>query len=168
MKNIHCVAVSMLISSALANVNAEEFTSKHKNIMSFPDGMPSLAEEVVSYSAGKNVSAPYNNASNIIGLPDYMPGDQPEFVSLGDGGEIVIQLASPGLTASGTEDKDLWVFEIGSKIEPVDVHISMDATQWIHVGSTMGGIDGVDIDQYVGQGGVERNKKYRYEISGSI
>lgn len=147
--------VLTVIFSATA-VQAEVFSG-----VEFPNGAVSFADKVVSYTAGANVSAPYNSPENIIGKPDYISGGVPEHVALGDGGEIIVQFTDNSLTASGDDSDDLWVFEIGAKLEPTAIYVSEDGNAWVYVGETTGGVGGVDIDKFVGSG-VELGVKYSY------
>jgi len=120
--------------------------------VTFPGGVTSFADKIVSYTQGSNVSAPYNNSGNVLGVPDYVSGGEPEYTSLGDQGELVVQFTNNSLTTSGNSDFDLWIFEIGTKLEPTEIFISKDGSNWISVGATTGGTGGIDIDAYINQG----------------
>ncbi|WP_445359853.1 hypothetical protein ACJJIL_12595 [Microbulbifer sp. EKSA005] len=127
----------------------------------FPDGIRSFADRVVEYTPGENVSSPYTNSVNIKGVPDYVSGGDPEYLSLGDEGEVIVQFTNNALTSSGDDSNDLWIFEIGSKLEPTDVYISKYGIDWVSVGSTSGGTGGIDIDAFVNNG-VELGASYSF------
>jgi len=131
------------------------------NGVEFPDGVISFADRVVEFKPGGNAFSPYVNVENVIGLPDHVSGGVPEALSLGDGGELIVQFTNNALTSSGNSLNDLWIFEIGGKLEPIDVYISQSGVDWISVGTTQGGTGGIDIDEYIGQG-VEVGVSYSF------
>ena len=121
----------------------------------FPFGELSFADEVVSYTPGATqASEPYRNAQTSLGIPDWLGGatcesqQTCEYISLGSGGALVVQFTDNVLTGSGTEEIDLWVFEIGPDVEDMSVDISIDGVIWESVGSIGGGNSGVDIDAF--------------------
>ena len=123
----------------------------------FPQGSLSFADAVVSYDpvlAGVGPSAPHSVPSNALGAPDYVgdnncTGDPScAFVSLGDGGRLVLRFLDNRLTGSGTAAQDLWIFEVGPDVEDTFVHISMDGITWHSVGEIGGSTSGIDIDAF--------------------
>lgn len=123
----------------------------------FPEGALSFADAVVSYSpglAGASPSAPHSGAFNALGVPDYTGsntcGTQEacSFVSLGDGGSIVLRFTDNKLTGSGDSALDLWVFEVGPNVEDTYIDISQDGVTWFAVGKVFGSTAGIDIDAY--------------------
>jgi hypothetical protein len=127
----------------------------------FPDGTVSFADAVVSYSPGAGVTSLHNDPTEALGVPDYT--NDTNYVSLGDvPGNIVLRFVDNSLTTSGNPDLDLWIFEIGSAIEPTNVKISTDGINWIDVGDNSGATSGIDIDAYIGSGGVTLWEKYSY------
>lgn len=128
------------------------------NGIDFPDGEVSFADAVVSYSPDAGGSAQptpaYQGAENALGLPDYdgqnfcSDTEDCSFVSLGDGGSIVLRFINNVLTGSDNSDDDLWIFEIGPDVEDTFVEISVDGSTWFSVGSVGGSTSGVDIDAY--------------------
>ncbi len=127
----------------------------------FSEGEISFADRVVSYTPGSNASGSYAISSNAIGLPDYESVRDAKYVSLGDEGELVVQFTNNALTTSGDSNNDLWIFEVGPIPEPTAISISQNGSEWIDVGSTVGGAGGIDIDQYVNQG-VVAGQKYTF------
>jgi len=114
----------------------------------FPDGAVSFADAVVSYTQGTNVGSPYDDPTDALGTPDY--SGSTGSVSLGGGGELILQFTDNSLTASGDTTDDLWVFEIGGAVETFFVDISTNLTDWISLGSLSGQPGGVDIDSFDG------------------
>jgi hypothetical protein len=121
----------------------------------FPQGMASFADSVVSYAPGPTApTTPHQGAFNALGAPNYNGvnscGTQAActFVSLGDGGSIVLSFDDNRLTGSGSSAADLWIFEIGPQVEDMFVDISMDSVIWHDVGMVGGSTAGVDIDAY--------------------
>lgn len=123
----------------------------------FPQGAISFADVVVGYSpvmVGSSPTEPYRGAFNALGVPDYVGANtassQAEctFVSLGDGGSIVLEFTDNKLTGSGTDSMDLWIFEVGPDVEDTYVDISKDGVTWNAVGAVGGSTSGIDIDAF--------------------
>lgn len=128
----------------------------------FPQGNVSFADSVTSYDpafgGGNTPTAANSEPSNALGVPE-VPGDTSvgacsgdpldcPFVSLGDGGRIVLQFVDNVLTGSDDDGDDLWIFEVGPDVEDTFVEISMDGTTWFSVGKVFGTTSGVDIDAF--------------------
>lgn len=124
----------------------------------FPQGVSSFADEVVQFVAGSNTVAPYNNPATALGAPNLGY----DWVALGWGGSLILKFTDNALTTSGSSTIDLWVFEIGAAVEPTDVYISENGTNWISVGAVAGSTSGVDIDNFIGVDSVVLGDKYSY------
>jgi hypothetical protein len=123
----------------------------------FPQGAVSFADSVVSYSpglVGGNPSDPHRGAANALGVPNYTGTNSCAsqaactFVSLGDGGSIVLRFLDNVLTGSDSSALDLWIFEVGPDVEDTFVDISTDGTTWLSVGAVGGATAGIDIDAF--------------------
>ena len=125
----------------------------------FPDGAVSFADEWIFYNPTTDVLAPHNDPSAALGIPDYPPSSN--YVSLGDEGILVLKFTDNSLTTSWDNSFDLWIFEVGSAIEPTSVNISTNGSNWINVGTTDGGTSGIDIDAYLSSG-VVLGERYSY------
>jgi hypothetical protein len=142
--SIICICTSPIFADVIGGVN-------------FPQGAISFADSVVSYNPviiGGQPTDPHRGAFNALGLPNYA-GDnscanQPDctFVSLGDGGSIVLEFIDNKLTGSGNTDLDLWIFEVGPDVEDMFVDISKDGTTWSSIGAVGGSTAGINIDAY--------------------
>lgn len=132
----------------------------------FPQGISSFADEAVSFSPGANTVYPYNETSAALGAPDFNGNiyysSNSTFLSLGVQGSVVLKFTDNSLTTSGNNNLDLWIFEIGPAIEATDVFISTNGVNWISVGSVTGSTYGVDIDSFIGAGGVVLWEQYSY------
>ena len=126
----------------------------------FPQGASSFADQVIAYSNTSGVGPTHDDPTDALGIPNY--GSDTNYVSLGDQGSLALKFTDNSLTTSGDSDLDLWVFEIGAAIEPTSVAISTNGTNWIDVGATSGATSGIDIDAYIGPGGVTLWEKYSY------
>lgn len=126
----------------------------------FPAGKISFADEVVSYDNNGGPTAPHSQRNNALGKPNYDRKDfyrkndcTPEptkcsFVSLGDGGSIVLEFTDNFLTGSGDTLDDLWIFEVGPDVEDTFVEISKDRLDWKSIGKVSGSTRGIDIDSF--------------------
>lgn len=125
----------------------------------FPEGSVSFADAVVSFSpglvsGGTQPTSPHLGGFNALGVPNYTgtnactTQDNCTFVSLGDGGSIVLRFIDNKLTGSGNSDADLHIFEIGPDIEDTFVDISKNGSDWFSVGAADGSTTSIDIDQF--------------------
>ncbi len=124
----------------------------------------SFADRVESFTAGANTELPYSDPQYSLDIPDYsgsVPLDPYEAVSLGNGGELVLEFIDNSFTTSGDDTADLWVFEVGAIVEGTEVSISKDGINWIYIDSIGGATYGVDIDAYLGNG-VELWEQYYF------
>src|SRR6185436_11276168 len=123
----------------------------------FPDGAISFADELVSYTAGANVSGVWLDADQALGLPDY--NGSTGAVSLGIGGELIVKFTNNSLTTSGNNTADIHIFEVGGVTEAFNLSISVDGISWIDLGNVSGQPTSVDID---GKAGVIAGTQYSY------
>ncbi len=108
-----------------------------------------FADSVYSYSAGTNVGAGYDDPAGALGEPDYS-GANNTSVSLGIGGELIVQFTDNSLTTSGDSTDDLYIFEVGGAVEYFNVAISIDTSTWIDLGDVLGQPTGLDMDGVAG------------------
>ena len=89
----------------------------------FDDGL-SFADIVIEYAPNcANILQP-NNPDKAIGVSDHSPSSpQFNFVSLGQGGYIKLGFTNNLIVNSGTNDADIWVFEIGIAVEGTQVEL---------------------------------------------
>lgn len=121
----------------------------------FPAGAISFADVVVSYNNNGGPTAPHSQPENALGENNYNNvqncTSEPtncSFVSLGDGGSIVLQFTDNFLTGSGDNGFDLWIFEVGPDVEDTFVDISQDNLSWYSVGAVSGSTRGINIDSF--------------------
>jgi hypothetical protein len=116
----------------------------------FPGGISSFADQVVSYDPvikNGQPTAANQNSADTVGAPNYT-GANSQYASLGDGGSITLRFVDNRLTGSGSNAKDLWVFEVGPDVEDTFVEISKDGATWYAVGKVFGSTAGIDIDAF--------------------
>lgn len=115
----------------------------------FPGGAASFADSVIAYDpsfGGGNVPTHpnYINPSSAVGAPDYAGGVGS--VSLGAGGQLIVQFTDNYLTGSDSAADDLHIFEIGPDVEDTTVEISKNGSDWFNVGLVFGSTSSIDID----------------------
>lgn len=117
------------------------------NGITFSNGDVSFADLVTLYepdrSGGAVPSLSNSDASKALGAPDG------QFVSLGDGGQIRIELRDNVLVANGSSAPDLYVYEIGGDAENVSVFVSTDGRIFERVGASTTQTSGFDIDAVI-------------------
>ena len=72
------------------------------------------------------------------------------FVSLGCGGTLVVRFTDNALV--DVPGPDLYVFEIGSDVEPGHLWISKNGTEWVDIGEIKGATAAIDISRFVKPG----------------
>jgi hypothetical protein len=155
---MHSSFIGVFVVALLAAAPAHAvFIGNSQGGADFPEGAVSFADAVAFYSpgmVGSNPTTPNRGADNALGVPDYAGSinctTQLEcpYVSLGDGGTIVLRFQDNLLTGSNSSAPDLWIFEVGPDIEDTFVAISQDGLNWHEVGKVFGSTAGVDIDAF--------------------
>lgn len=162
MKTSMCrfVCAAAAIAGLLAATSAQAvFIGNTQGGTDFPQGAISFADQVVSFSpglvsGGTQPTTPHLGAQNAIGTPNYTGTNSCAsqaactFVSLGDGGSLVLRFVDNVLTGSDSSALDIWVFEVGPDVEDTFVDISVDGSTWIAVGKVFGSTAGIDIDAF--------------------
>ena len=131
---------------ATSNVNAEIFGG-----IDFPNGAVSFADSVVTYDPSFGGGAvptdlDFTNPIQALGPPDY--ANPIGSVSLGSGGQLILQFIDNKLTGSDNADPDLHIFEIGPDVEDTFIDISKDGNTWSAVGKVFGSTSSIDIDAF--------------------
>lgn len=152
---------TIIKSIVAAAVLGATSTAAHAAIIGgvdFPQGAISFADEVVSYNpafgGGAVPTLPHQGTANALGVPNYtgVNGCASQaacsFVSLGDGGRIVVKFTDNVLTGSNSSAFDLWIFEIGPDVEDTFVDVSEDGSNWTSVGAVTGSTRGINIDAF--------------------
>ncbi len=159
MKKTIVAGLFVFICASIAPAAQAVFIGNTQGGTDFPQGAASFADVVTSYSpgmVGSNPTEPNRGSGNALGIPDYNGSNtcanQAEcpYVSLGDGGIIVLQFTDNKLTASGNTNLDLWIFEVGPDVEDTFVEISVNGIDWIDAGKVFGTTAGIDIDAITG------------------
>ncbi len=95
----------------------------------------------------------YTNSSFALGVSDYSE-DFTSFVSLGEGGVLILDFENNILTNSGTSDADLWVFEVGDFVESTNIELLPLDAATITILNNEGITDG-DNDNYYDFGSIQ-------------
>jgi OOP family OmpA-OmpF porin len=142
-------------SAPTNKVTPVEATTTQGSKVVFPGGDISWADVVVSFTPGDPAPKRSRDPNAALGKPDYQgtddAKDEATYVSLGHGGELVLELTDNVLVDG--EGPDLAIFEIGPEVEPILVAISEDGKNWmIDVGRVEGSTCAVDIAPFVKPG----------------
>ena len=144
---------NLLVCSLLCIVSIEAQEGKsypdgHGGKVFFPSGEVSFADKVVSFEKGNPSASPKDSDPNeAVGIPDYDRENDSRYVSLGCGGTLT--LAFEDNAVIDIPGPDLYVFEVGSDIEPTTLSLSKDGKSWIEIGRISGGKAEIDIAPYV-------------------
>ena len=119
-----------------------------------PDGILATGDDFTVPVAAYQVPGDALGVTNYDGHIFGTPYDTGEFVSLGNGGYIVLQFTDVLLSPNGDSGFDLFIFEVGDLMEATDVWISKTGNvanpgDWFYVGQAQGSqTRGIDIDAY--------------------
>jgi len=148
---------SILLSSLLIGIslqaqengsNGKSYPDGHGGTVFFPAGDISFADKVVSFKKGDPSAAEKDsNPEEAVGIPNYDTENDSRYVSLGCGGTLV--LAFEDNAVIDIPGPDLYVFEVGSDIEPTSLSLSKDGENWLEIGRISGGKAEIDIAPYV-------------------
>jgi hypothetical protein len=121
----------------------------------FPGGDMSWADAVVAFAPGEPAASRSRDPNAALGKPDYKgtddAKDEATYVSLGHGGELVLELTD-NILVDG-EGPDLAIFEIGPEVEAILIAVSEDGKDWTtEVGRVEGATCTVDIAPFVEPG----------------
>ncbi|QCK16545.1 OmpA family protein [Mangrovivirga cuniculi] len=158
MKPIFITIQLLLISFSLSAQIGRTYPDGHGGRVFFPFGDISFADEVVEFQVGDpGPIEGYGIPEPILGIPDYTGDFEKKYTTLGYGGSLTIKFTDNILY--DIPGPDLYIFEIGPDVEPVEVHISKNGNDWINVGKTGGGLSEVDISEYVNESDIFRYVK---------
>lgn len=117
-----------------------------------PLGELSFADEVVSHTPGTGrIAATAADPEHTLGAPDYSGNvNDGSFLSLGCDGELVLRFVDNALV--DLDGPDLYIFEVGPKVEGMSLAVSVDGEEWIEVGAVAGGRAEVDIAAVASEG----------------
>jgi outer membrane protein OmpA-like peptidoglycan-associated protein len=147
--------------SAGGQEESRTYTDSRGKKVVFPLGDASFADEVVSFDLGKPAPSDqrWANPKVALGAPDYNPRRtdpaRPSDLVLGCAGTLVIRFNDNALV--DVPGPDLYVFEVGPRIEGVRLAISPDGITWTEAGNVSGGTAEVDIAKVARPG-----DRYRY------
>ena len=121
----------------------------------FPIGNLAFADAVADYAplagAGPAPLVGLDLPTEAIGTPNYTssiePGVNQGVVSLGRGGQLVVQFVDNLLVGSGDATPDLMIFEVGDS-EEVLVEVSADGSRYRAVGRASAASPKIDIDAF--------------------
>lgn len=143
--------LALTFATTVATAQVKTYSDSHGSDVTFPQGDLSFADEVVHYNTGsKDPIKVARDPSEALGIPNYDQVKDRNFVSLGCGGELVLQFTDNQLV--NIPGPDLYVFEIGPDVEPTGLAISKDGNDWVRIGRISGGKAEVDIAPYVSSG----------------
>lgn len=140
---------SMSLSSVTLSQQTKYYSDSHGSKVAFPQGDISFADEVVLYQMGNPspLKAKHRDPAKALSIPDYHHRTGEGYLSLGCGGVLVVKFNDNALT--NIDGPDLYIFEVGTAIEPTQLEISPDNKHWIMVGEISGGRADVDIADYI-------------------
>jgi outer membrane protein OmpA-like peptidoglycan-associated protein len=154
-KNVFTILVFILgYCQTCVFAQGKEYPDGHGGVVYFPLGDLSFADEVVSFQEGHPAAKneQFRRAADVLGTPDVDVVTEEKALSLGCGGIITLKFTNNVLI--DVPGPDLYVFEIGTDIEPTSLSISKDGKDWIAVGKIAGGRADVDISPFVKPGDV--------------
>jgi len=138
-------ALAFGLAAAPAAAQQTEYSDATRGTVVLPQGDRSFADAVVSRTVGSgSIKTSAANPAATLGAPNYSGNvDDGSFLSLGCDGNVVLQFGDNALV--DVEGPDLYVFEVGPKVEGMSLAISTDGMDWTDIGSITGGRAEVNI-----------------------
>jgi outer membrane protein OmpA-like peptidoglycan-associated protein len=136
-------------ATAAAQDASKTYTDSRGRQIVFRLGDASFADEVVSFTVGTPAPRDIRWAAPMssLGPPDYNPRrldpTAPSNVVVGCAGTLTVRFTDNVLV--DVPGADLYVFEVGPAIEPMNLAISQDGETWTTVGDIRGGTAEIDI-----------------------
>jgi OmpA-OmpF porin, OOP family len=131
---------------------SREYSDGVRGSVVLPQGDRSFADAVVAYVPGSGTIAPTaRDPEQALGAPDFSGNvADGSFVSLGCDGTLTLQFTDNALV--DVDGPDLYVFEVGPRVEGMVLAISEDGETWTEIGEISGGRAEVDIGGLVPPG----------------
>lgn len=143
----------MATTAQLLSQAAKEYPDGRGGKVLFPLGDVSFADESISFDAGEPNSGKANSQpSAALGIPDYKQTGDDSYLTLGCTGTLTLRFVDNAMV--DVEGPDLYVFEVGPRVEAMDLAISTDGMTWAEVGRISGGRADVDIAPHTKPGDV--------------
>ena len=138
-------ALAICLAASPAGAQQTEYSDDARGTVVLPQGDRSFADVIVSHTVGSgSIKTSAEVPAAVLGAPNYSGNvDDGSFLSLGCDGNVVLQFTDNALV--DVEGPDLYVFEVGPKVEGMALAISTDGIDWTDVGAITGGRAEVDI-----------------------
>ncbi|MEC7764371.1 MAG: OmpA family protein [Pseudomonadota bacterium] len=147
-------AFALILATSPAFAQQTEYSDGARGTVILPQGDRSFADVIVTRTVGSGtIKTSAQEAGAVLGAPDFSGNvDDGSFLSLGCDGDVVLQFTDNALV--DVEGPDLYVFEVGPRVEGMSLAISTDGIDWTDLGAIEGGRAEVDIAG-VGQAGTD-------------
>lgn len=139
-------------ASVVQATESNQYPDGHGGTVTLPHGDRSFADKIVEYKQGtKRVAKSASDPEAALGSPNFSNNvNDGSFLTLGCGGSVVLEFTDNELI--DVDGPDLYVFEVGPKVEGMSLAISKAGKDWISVGDIGGGRSDVDISEAVQAG----------------
>ena len=155
MNKLLLLLIIFIFSIAPGFSQGKEYSDGHGGKVKLPQGDISFADKLISFTKGNPAPIKENSNGNLaLGVPDYNEETIEGFVSLGTGGELILEFSDNALV--NIEGPDMYVFELGKYVEETFLYVSEDGKNWISVGKISGGKSVVDIGDSTEAGSIFR------------
>jgi len=147
------LAAMMIPDLAAAQQGASrEYSDGVRGSVVLPQGDRSFADEVTTYLPGSGtIAATARDPERALGPPDFSGNvADGSFVSLGCDGSLTLHFTDNALV--DVDGPDLYVFEVGPRVEGMVLAVSEDGEIWTEIGGISGGRAEVDIGGMVPPG----------------
>ena len=145
------MCLSLFPMTALAAEDDVVYTDTRGNQITIPGGAKSCATKVVEFKPGDPWTSDERamDPNDVLGVPDYDDAADTNYLCLGAGGFITLEF---DIAIVDGEGNDIYIFEIGPRVEATTVEVSSDLKNWYPVGDADGSLSGVDLNGKVPEG----------------
>ena len=142
--SVSWLIASLLIPGALLAQSPKTYQDGNRGEVFLPLGDLSFADRVVAYDLGSRSSSQNNvGPETALGPPNYAGQKEGGAATMGCNGTLTLQFTDNALV--DIDGPDLYVFEIGGDVEPMELAVSRNGVDWIELGRIEGGQSQVDL-----------------------
>ena len=146
---VFCLALLFMIQGNLLwgqkfALEGKYYRTKKGQPIYIPLGKIAFVDRIITFKEGQpKAEEKYRDPLQALGQPNYVHYKVPNFVSLGCGGQLIVEFTDNGFI--DLEGPDLYIFEVGPSVESFKLDISTDGKIWKSLGQIDGGKSLVDI-----------------------
>lgn len=151
MRSFLVTCLCLALATPVVAQSPKTYQDGDRGEVTLPLGDLSFADRVVDFDLGTRSSSQNNvGPETALGPPNYAGQREGGAATMGCNGTLTLQFTDNALV--DIEGPDLYVFEIGGDVEPMELAVSSNGEDWIELGRIEGGQTQVDLAGRVAPG----------------